>query len=70
VILVGVGIASGEYILWPYISSQVAALLIVINRRFMPEPLRSAACGSPCWPSRSACFGVMSVLVVINEAAG
>ena len=32
-----------------------SALLIVINRRFMPEPLKIRGCDSPCWPSRSAC---------------
>jgi hypothetical protein len=70
VILVGVGIASGEYIVWPYISSQVAALLIVINRRFMPEPLKIRGVRLAVLAFAFCLFGVMSVLVVINEAAG
>ena len=45
-------------------------LLLVINRRFLPEPLkvRGVRIAALLWAV--GLFGVMSVLVVINEATG
>ena len=45
-------------------------LLMIINRRFLPEPLkvRGIRLGALLWAA--GLFGVMSVLVVINEASG
>ena len=47
-----------------------SALLIVINRRFMPEPLKIRGIRLAVLAFAFCLFGVMSVLVVINEAAG
>jgi amino acid permease-like protein len=47
-----------------------SALLIVINRRFMPEPLKIRGVRLAVLAFAFCLFGVMSVLVVINEAAG
>ncbi len=47
-----------------------SALLIVINRRFMPEPLKIRGVRLAVLAFAFCMFGVMSVLVVINEAAG
>jgi hypothetical protein len=47
-----------------------SALLIIINRRFMPEPLKIRGVRLLVLLWAFAMFGVMSVLVVINEASG
>ena len=47
-----------------------SALLIVINRRFMPQPLKIRGLRLAALVFAFCLFGVMSVLVVINEAGG
>jgi hypothetical protein len=47
-----------------------SALLIIINRRFMPEPLKIRGIRLVMLAFAFCLFGVMSVLVVINEAGG
>jgi hypothetical protein len=47
-----------------------SALLIVINRRFLPEPLKIRGIRLAVLAFAFCLFGVMSVLVVINEATG
>jgi hypothetical protein len=84
VILVGVGIASGEYILFPYIASQVglvflwAGIVGLLTQFFINMEIEryTLATGETAvirmlvlmWAV--GLFGVMSVLVVINEATG
>ena len=45
-------------------------LLLVINRRFLPAPLKVRGIRFAVLLWAVALFGVMSVLVVINEATG
>ena len=45
-------------------------LLIVINRRFLPQPLKIRGIRLLVLLWAAGLFGVMSVLVVINEASG
>jgi predicted membrane protein len=84
VILIGVGIASGEYILFPFIASQAglvflwAAVVGILMQFFINREIEryTLATGETAvirmlvlmWAV--GLFGVMSVLVVINEATG
>ena len=45
-------------------------LLMIINRRFLPEPLKVRGIRLAVLLWAAGLFGVMSVLVVINEASG
>jgi hypothetical protein len=45
-------------------------LLVIINRRFLPAPLKVRGIRFVVLLWAVALFGVMSVLVVINEASG
>jgi len=53
-----------------YRRSPYSPLLLVINRRFLPDQLKVRGVRMLVLLWAAGLFGVMSVLVVINEASG